>query len=126
LYNLETDSINKIVQAFGPETGQVYKDEQGLLKMQVVIDWTISAGILGGREYRSFFEWAKHLDNYHPNGKDVSFQHLHCNPIRYQTKLYDDQVNSFSAFSEEEQKFLQCYGWLRQWPEFLSLKNCFL
>ena len=125
LYNLATHSRNNIVQAFDHETAQVYEDEQGLLKLQVVIDWPISAGILGGREYRSFFEWAKHLNNYHSSTKDVSFQHFHCNPIRYQTKLYDVRVNSFSIFSEEEQKFLQCYRWLRQWPEFFKPKELF-
>jgi hypothetical protein len=75
----------------------------------VVADWPISAGLKGAKEYKKFFEWAKHLNNYHPNVKDVSFQHLHCNPIRYQTKLYYERVNSFSIFSEEEQEFLQCY-----------------
>jgi hypothetical protein len=74
-----------------------------------VTDWPVSAGILGGEEYKRFFEWAKHLNNCHPNIKDVSFQHLHCNPIRYQTKLYYERVNSFSIFREEEQEFLQCY-----------------
>jgi hypothetical protein len=117
--------MKKIVQAFDPETGQVYKDEQGQLKVQMVVDWPISAGILGGREYRGFFKWANHLDNYHPNTKDVSFQISHCNPIRYQTKFYDDWVNSFSIFSEEEQEFLQSYRWLRQWPEFFKPKELF-
>jgi hypothetical protein len=56
LYNLATHSMNNIVQAFDHETGQVYKDEQGQLKVQVVIDWPISAGLLGGREYRRFFD----------------------------------------------------------------------
>ena len=125
LYTIATHKMDKILQAFDPETGQVYRDEEGQLKVQVVIDWPISAGILGGREYSSFFEWAKHLDNYHPNTKDVSFQHLHCTPIRYQTKLYDERVNNLSIFSEEEQEFLQCYRWLRQWPEFCKLKELF-
>jgi len=65
------------------------------------------------------------LNNYHPNIKRVSFQHLHCNPLRYQTKLYDERVNSFSIFSEEEQEFLQCYRWLRQLPEFFKPKELF-
>jgi hypothetical protein len=38
LYNLATHSMDKIVQAFNPETGQVYKDEEGQLKVQVVVD----------------------------------------------------------------------------------------
>jgi hypothetical protein len=65
------------------------------------------------------------LNNYHPNIKDVSFQHLYCNPIHYQTKLYDKRVNSFSKISEEEQEFLQCYRWLRQLPEFFKPKELF-
>jgi len=48
LYNLETHSMEKIVKAFCPDTGQVQKDEQGLLKVQVVIDWPMSTGLLGG------------------------------------------------------------------------------
>jgi len=51
------------MQAFHAETGEVYTDEQGQLKVQVVIDWPISPGILGGEEYKRFFEWAKHLIN---------------------------------------------------------------
>ena len=50
---------------------------------------------------------------------------MHCNPLRYQTKLYDERVNSFSIFSEEEQEFLQCYRWLRQLPEFFKPKELF-
>jgi len=125
LYNLETHSMDKIVQAFDPETGQVYKDEQNQLEVQVVVDWPVSTGLKGGEEYKRFFEWAKHLNNYHPNIKDVSFLPLQCNPIRYQTKLYDERVNIFSAFSEEEQEFLQRYRWLRQWPEFFKPKELF-
>jgi hypothetical protein len=42
--------MKKILQAFDPETGQVYEDEQNQLKEQVVIDWPISAGLKGGEE----------------------------------------------------------------------------
>jgi len=55
------------VEAFDPNTGQVHRDEQGQLKVQVVVDWPISEGILGGKEYRRFFKWAKHFNNYHPD-----------------------------------------------------------
>jgi len=125
LYNLKTHSMKKIVEVFDPKTGQVYKDEQGLLKLQVVVDWPVSTGLKGGEEYNSFFEWAKHLNNYHPNAQDESFRLSHCNPIRYQTKHYDDRVNSFRIFSEEEQKFLQCYRWLRHWAELCKPKELF-
>ena len=123
LYNLATHNMNKIVQAFDPETGQVHKDEEGQLKMQVVIDWPICDGLKRGEEYRKFFEWAQHLNNYHPDVKAASFRHL-C-PIRYQTKIYVERVNSLSIFSHEEQEFLRCYGWLRQWPEFFEPKELF-
>jgi len=45
LYNLASHSLDKIVKAFGHVRGQVYKDEQGKLKVQLVVDWPISAGI---------------------------------------------------------------------------------
>jgi hypothetical protein len=91
----------------------------------VVVDWPISARFKGAKGYKKFFEWAKHFNNYHPNTKDASFQHLHRNPIRYQTKLYYGRMNSFSIFSEEEQEFLQCYRWSQQWPEFFKPKELF-
>jgi hypothetical protein len=34
-------------------------------------------------------------------------------------------MNSLGIFSEEEPEFLQCYCWLRQWPEFCQLKELF-
>jgi hypothetical protein len=117
--------MDNVVQAFDPETGQVREDEQGKLKVQVVIDWPVSSGLKCAGEYKRFFERAKHLSNYHPNFKDVTFHFLHCNLIRYQTKLYDDRVNSISVFSQEEQEYLQCYCWLRQWPEFFRPKELF-
>jgi hypothetical protein len=36
--------MHRILQMFDPETGQVGKDEQDQLKVQVVVDWPISAG----------------------------------------------------------------------------------
>jgi len=63
------------------------------------------------------------MNNYHPDIKDVSFQHL-C-VIRYQTELYDERVNSLNIFSDEEQQLLQCYRKLRQWREFCKLKKLF-
>jgi hypothetical protein len=123
LYNLVTHSMEKIVEAFDPETGQVYKDEQGLLKVQMVVDWPICAGFTRGKEYKKSFEWAQHLNNYHPDIKDVSFQHLCL--IRYQTRLYDERVNSLNVFSQEEQEFLQRYRRLRQWPDYFKPKQLF-
>lgn len=34
-------------------------------------------------------------------------------------------MNSVSAFSEEDQGFLQCYHWLGQWPEIHKSKKLF-
>ena len=125
LYNLATHSMDKIVQAFDTATGHLYKTEQGKLKVEVVVDWPISAGLKRGEEYKNFFEWAEHLNDYHPDITNRTFWHSHYSRIRYQTKSYDERVNSLSIFSQEEQEFLQCYGWLRQWPEFFKLKEMF-
>jgi hypothetical protein len=34
-------------------------------------------------------------------------------------------VNNLRTFTEEEQEFLQCYRWLRRWPEFFKPKELF-
>ena len=125
MYNLATHDMDKIVNAFDPQTGKVRKDEQGQLKLQVVVDWPISAGLKGIKEYKNFIEWAKILNKYHPNIKDISFQHLCYYPIRYETKRYDERLNSVRMFSEKEQEFLECYYWLRQWPELFNPKELF-
>jgi hypothetical protein len=125
LYNLATHSMDKILQAFDPETGQVRKDEQGKLKVQLVVDWPISAGITGDKEYKKFFEWAEHLNNYHPDTPDELFQDTCYKPVRYQTEIYDERVKSFNIFSLEEQDFLQSYRWLRKWPQFFKPNELF-
>jgi hypothetical protein len=43
----------------------------------MVVDWSINAGLNGANEYKEFFELAEHLNNYHSNIKDVSFQLRH-------------------------------------------------
>jgi hypothetical protein len=86
LYNLATHSMDKIVEAFDSGTGQVREDEQGKLKVQVVIDWPVSSGLRGGEEYKSFFKGAKHLNDYHPEVTDVTFQIEGYTTMRYQTK----------------------------------------
>jgi hypothetical protein len=125
IYNKATHSMEKIVEAFDPETGQVGKDEQGKLKVQVVIDWPVSAGLSRSEEYKRFFEWAKHLNDYHPYIRDENFQSKGYQPIRYQTKSYDDRVTSMSIFSQEERQFLEGYCWLRQLSEFFKPKEIF-
>jgi hypothetical protein len=117
MYTLTTHSMDKIVQAFDPQTGQVHTDDKGKLKVQLVIDWPVSTGLGGGKDYKMFFEWAKQFRDYHP---DITDKHFQYSPIRYQTKLYDERESSFSVFSEEEQEFLRCYVKLRQWPEFTN------
>jgi hypothetical protein len=44
--------VDKFVQAFDPQTGQVYKDEQGQLKVQVAVDWPINGGLKGVNIYK--------------------------------------------------------------------------
>jgi hypothetical protein len=124
-YTIATHSMKNIMLAFDPETGQVYTDDRGQLKVQVVVDWPDSAGLNTSEEYLSFFKWAEHLNNYHPGVQYVSVDHMPYNLIRYQTKPYDERVNSFSIFSEEEKETLQCYCWLRQWPELFKAEEFF-
>jgi hypothetical protein len=110
------------VDDVGREPSQVYRDERDKLKVQEVVDWPFSAGLRGGKEYKEFFEWAKHFNNYHPHITDKFF---HFSPIRYQTKILDEQVKSLSVFSQEEKEFLQYYHKLRQWPEFCKPEELF-
>jgi len=62
LYNRANHVMGKIEKAFNTETGQVCRDEEGQLKVQVVVDWPISDGILGTEEYSRFFKRAEHLN----------------------------------------------------------------
>jgi len=122
LYNLATHSMDKIVQAFDPATGQLCKDDKGRLKIRQVVDWPVSAGLTGEAELENFFKWAEHLNNYHPEVMDT----VHSNvpkgyhPLRYQTKAYDDCTKSLSTFTQDEREFLELYRWLRQVPEFFK------
>jgi ankyrin repeat protein len=124
LYNLATHSMNKIVEAFDPETGLVRRDEKGELKIQEVVDWPIS-GFRSGKEYTSFFKWATDLNDYHTETTVEDSLLKGYTPVRYQTKNYDDRVTSISTFSQEESKFLEDYRRLRQLPEFFKPKEMF-
>jgi len=117
LYESAMNRLDKIVQSFDPETGQVHKDEQGKLKMRVVIDWPLTAGFQCEKEYKRFFELAKHLNNYHPDITDKTLGFNNYHPLRYQTKPYDERVSRLSVFSQEECQFLQDYHRLRHSPE---------
>ena len=127
LYNLATHSMDKIVQAFDPETGQVCRDDEGRLKIREVVDWPVSAGLTGGLELNVFFQWTGHLNNYHSEVMDIvhskvpkGFHH-----VRYQTKAYDECTKSLSIFTKDEREFLERFCWLRAVPEFFNLKDLF-
>jgi hypothetical protein len=97
--------MDNIVQVFDPETGQVSKDEQGNLKIKVVIDWPNGAGFQRGKEYRSFFKCANQFNNYHPDITDETFQVKGYHRMRYQTKIYDERVSKLSLFCQQERQF---------------------
>jgi hypothetical protein len=126
-YNLATHRMDKIEQAFDPETGQVRKDDEGGLKIQEVVDWPVREDLRSGAELNDFFIWAKHLNNYHPEVKDISHDKLPkgYHPIRYQTKAYDGCTNSLSVFTEEEREFLENYGFLRDRSVTFDAKELF-
>jgi hypothetical protein len=123
-YNLATHSVEKIVESFDPETGQVRKDEEGHLRVQVVIDWPVS-GFQHDKEYNSFFKWATHFNNYNPDIADEILRLKGYHPIRYQTRNYDERVTNISIFSQEERQFLEDYRRLCHLPEFFKPKEMF-
>ena len=125
MYNLATHSLEKIVQAFDPETGQVHKDKQGELKIRVVVDWPVTDGFHYEKENKSFFKWASHLNNYHPNFTDEIFRLGGYHPLRYQTKAYDERVSRLRVFCQQECQFLQDYHRLRQSPERFKPEELF-
>ena len=124
LYNFATHSMKRIVEAFDPKTGQVYEDEQGKLKIQVVVDWPLTAGLSRCEEYKRFFEWAKDFKNYHPEITDEYFLIQGYHPIHYQTKAYD-KVTRISIFSTEERRFLEDYRRIFELPEVHKPKELF-
>jgi len=131
LYNLATHSMDKIVQAFDPEMGQVHKDDECRLKIREVVDWPVRAGKLYGPELNDFFTWAKRLNNYHPEVKKISYRKVvkGYHPLRYQTKAYDERTKSLSIFNKDQWEFLQCYLCLLklkkpfQFKDFFSVMN---
>jgi hypothetical protein len=119
--------MKKILEAFDPETGRVFKDDKGQLKIQEVVDWPVSAGLKGGAEYKDFFKCAKHLNNYHPEVMDTVFGKVPegYHPLRYQTKAYDECAKSLSVFNQDEREFLERYRWLCHVPEFFKPEDLF-
>ena len=125
LYTIQAHGMDNIVQVFDPETGQVKKDEQGNLKINIVSDWPNSAGFRGGKEYRRFFKWANQFNNYHPDSTNKTSQFKGYHRMRYQTKTYDERVNKLSVFCQQEMQFLESYRLLRQLPDFFKPKEMF-
>jgi len=125
LYNTATHTTQKILDVFDPETGQVRKDELRQLKVQVVVDWPNSAGLLGEEDYSNFFRRAEHLNNYHPDIKDEILWLKGYHPLSCQTKTYDERVSSLIVFCQQEQQFLESYHWLRQLPQIFKPKELF-
>jgi len=127
LYNLATHSMDKIVEAFDPATGQVLKDDEGRLKIQEVVDWPVSAGLTGGAELNDFFKWAEHLINYHAEVLDTVPSEVPSgyNPLRYQTKAYDECTQSLRIFNRDQREFLESYCWLCHVKEFFQPEDMF-
>jgi hypothetical protein len=63
--NLATHSVDKTVEPPDPEKGQICKAEQEKLKIQMVTDWSVSAGLLVRKEYEYICKWGKHLNTEH-------------------------------------------------------------
>jgi ankyrin repeat protein len=124
-YTIQAHGMDNIVQVFDPETGQVRKDEQGNLKIKVVVDWPNGAGFRRNKEYKRFFKWANQFNNYHPDITDETFQVKSYHPMRYQTKTYDERVSRLSVFCQQERQFLESYFLLRNLPEFFDPKELF-
>jgi len=125
LYNAATHSMNKILKIFDPETGQVQKDEKDQLRIREVIDWPVSGRLLRRGEYRPFFKWAKKFNDYQPEITDEYARARGYHPIRYQTKVYEGQVNNLRIFNQEEKEFLKGFRILSKLPEFFKPKEVF-
>jgi len=54
--------VDKIVEASEPHKEQINKIERGNLKIQMTIDWSVSAGLLVNKYYKYFCNWGKHLN----------------------------------------------------------------
>jgi len=127
IYNLATHKMDKILQAFDPEMGQVCKDDEGELKIREVVDWPVSAGLTGDAEWKNLFKWAEEINNYHPEIKDISHSKVPkgYHPLRYQTKAYDECTKSLSIFNQDQQEFLESYCWLCHVKEFFKPEDLF-
>ena len=124
VYNVATHSMNKILEVFDTETGQVNKKKKGQLIIREVIDWPVSGRLLRPEEYKHFFNWAKQFNDYEPVITEFP-RDSGYHPIRYQTKVYEGQMNSLRIFNQEEKEFLQGFRMLSKLPEFFKPKEVF-
>ena len=126
MYNLATQSTDKIQQAFDPETEKVYKDDTDRLKILEVVDWPVSSGLTGA-ELNDFLKWAEHLYDYHPDVMNAVPNEVPkgYHQLRYQTKAYEDCTIYLSIFTQDQQEFLEHYYSFRNMPEFFQPKELF-
>jgi len=54
--------MDRIVEGFDLKEGQIPKVERGNLKLKMVIDWSVSAGLLVYKYYKYFCNYGKHLN----------------------------------------------------------------
>jgi len=54
--------MDTIAEEFDHEEGQIPKVERGNLKIKMVIDWSVSAGLLVNKYYKYFCNYGKHLN----------------------------------------------------------------
>jgi len=64
-----------------------------------VVDCPVSVGITGGAELNDFFIWAEHLNNYHTEVKNISYNKFPkgYHPLRFQNEA-SAKADKFSAF----------------------------
>jgi len=122
-YISATHIRDKFVELFDPENEQTHRDEQGKLKIKEVVDWPVTAGLSRDKQRKRFFKWAKYFNDYHPDITEYTFQLKGYQPMRYQTKTYDDRVSRLSVFCQKERQFLESYCWSRQLPELFKPKD---
>jgi hypothetical protein len=93
--------MEKILKFFDPTSRQEHKEKTGKLKIQEVIHWPISGRLLRRQKYKRLFKWAKHFNDYHPEITDEYPRTKGYHSIRYQTKVYEKQVNNLRIFNQE-------------------------
>ena len=85
------------------ETGKMHKFEQGKIKIQMVIDLSVSAGLLVIKEYKCFCKCGKHLNIDHTKTtiKKNSLAQMLLT-FFYQTETYGERVTCERIFTEEK------------------------